>query len=199
MDWIKRTFFNFMDWLVKTIGKIKAPWVNELLHGDEVDEVRYIAQQGDFLIVRATGWLASLFLGRFSHCAYVYDSENIVDSTGIGVAKRSISNVLIGYGRVAIVRPNFTKAEFKKMHARVNEILKLDKITPIEYNYSLVSGNKKVKVPTNLTCAQLLRDITNSGRSDYMGLRKRFGFESITPSDYYDAKSKFKLIMEIKK
>lgn len=188
-----------MEWLVELIGKVKAPWVSGQPHGEDIKEVLDTAQQGDFLIVRAHGYLASFFLGKFSHCAYVYDSENIVDSTGIGVAKRTILDVLIGYNHIALIRPKYNKSEFKKMQKRVDEILDIDRDTPIEYNYSLVNGNKQVKTPKVLTCAQLLRDITNAGKENYMGLRSRLGFESIAPSDFYDAKNKFKLITEIKK
>jgi hypothetical protein len=176
------------------------PWTKKIMNAEQAKEILSKARAGDILVVRAGGYLSSILLGEFSHVAFILNQSDILDSTEIGVARRSILSCIIGYTRVVIVRPKFTTYEKRKSMERAKEIEAADIEENIKYNFSLVEGNDiGVEVPRKLTCSQLVRDIMNTAKPDYLDLRKRLGFMSITPEDFYKAKTKFDLVYDSEK
>lgn len=199
-DIFKQHFFKLIEKATKVLGKIRMPWTKKIMTAEQARQILNKARAGDILIVRAGGYLSSIFLGEFSHVAFVLNQNEILDSTEIGVAKRDTLSCIIGYTRVVIVRPKFTTYEKRKSMERAKAIQLADQEDAIHYNFSLVSGNEVSKeIPDMLTCSQLVRDIVNSAKENYMELRKRFGFRSIAPEDFYKAKSKFDLVYDSEK
>ena len=199
-DFLTQHLFKFIESMVKLIGKVHMPWTKKILTDEQIRGVLNNSKQGDILVVRAGGHLSSLFLGEFSHNAMRLNQNEIFDATAEGVARRDILAVLIGYTRVVVVRPRFTTTEIRKAMNRIREIETSDAENNIEYNYSLVEGNEvSRKVPDAATCSQLMRDILNNAKPDFMDLRKRFGFMSIAPEDIVKATSKFDIVYDTEK
>jgi len=197
-DFITQQLFKFVENVVKVVGDIHMPWTSNLLKDHEIRKAMKLAKAGDVIIVLAGGHFTSFLLGSFSHAAFYLGNEEVLDATGRGVSRDDILSVMIGYNRIAILRPRFTTIQRQKAMHRALAIEREDKVNPIGYNYSLVKGNKvnKVKVPRAATCSQLVRDIINHGKEDFMGLRKRFGFMSVSPVDFLSAKQKFDLVYD---
>lgn len=199
-DWLVRLFLKIAEKIVIFLGKIHLPWTKQILKAEQIRGVLYHVKQGDILVVRAGGYFTSWLLGDFSHVAFVLNNTRIFDAKGIGVSEDDILTCLIGYTRVVVVRPRFTTIEKRKAMDRVEQLKKADQEENIKYNYSLVEGNEvSQRVPDRATCSQLVRDILNHGKENFMDLRKRFGFMSISPEDFYLAKSKFDEIYDTEK
>jgi len=199
-DFLTQHFFKFIASIVKLIGKVHMPWTKKILRDEQIRAVMNNSKQGDILLVRAGGYLSSVLLGKFSHVAMKLNQNQIFDSKGIGVSRDDILSVLVGYTRCVVMRPRFTAEELRKAMARVSEIEATDAKHHIKYNYSLIEGNKvSKKVPDTVTCSQLQRDILNTAKPNFLDLRKRFGFMSIAPEDFYKAHSKFDEIYDTEK
>ena len=199
-DFIVQHFFKALEIVVKFTGKIHMPWTKKIMNAEQIREIISKAKAGDVLVVRSGGNFSSLLLGEFSHTAIVMNGQTILDATDIGVARRDILSVAVGYTRVTIMRPKFTATMKRKAMNRAVEIEKADEGENIPYNYSLVNGNEvSRKIPDALTCSQLTRDILNHGKENFMDLRKRFGFMSIAPEDFYKARTKFDLVYDSEK
>ena len=196
-DFIVQHFFKALEAIVKVVGKIHMPWTKKIMNAEQIREILSKAKSGDILVVRSGGNLSSLLLGEFSHTAFVMTNQTVLDASDDGVARRDLLNVVVGYTRVTVVRPKFTTSEKRKSMNRAIAIERADQEDNIPYNYSLVEGNEvTAKVPDKLTCSQLVRDIVNHGKEDFMDLRKRFGFMSISPEDFFYAKKKFDLVYD---
>lgn len=204
MNWFKRSFLSFVEWLIKSTNEWKLPWVKKILTGEQINEILLQSQPGDILLVRAGGYFSTLYykifkLGTYTHCAFVPSKGAISDSTGEGVSTRLMLSTLIGYTKAAIIRPPFTEEEWSRAWHMHNLIMESDAKKDIEYNFRLVEiieDGRGDKIPDRVTCAQFISLIVNAARPNYMEPRERFGFLTISPEDYALAKSKFDLIKE---
>jgi len=197
-------FLRMVGKVTRLLGKIHMPWVKKLLTGDEVREVLETAEPGDVILVRTgghlTSWLLDHIFGGFSHVAMTVDWDTITDSTEIGVDTRDMLNVLQGIYRVVILRPNILPEEMEKMTFAYQWIKKLDAANNIEYNYTLVLNEVRLDgAPSKLQCSQYVAWLLNKGREGFIQPRKRWGFDSYTPNDFYamaKKTEKFKIIKE---
>ena len=203
MDFIKQKFLLFVEWYLQIVQHWKAPWVKKLLTGEEINEIIETAEEGDILLVRAGGYFSTFLfwlfnLGDYTHCVYVNAKGEITDSTAAGVEKRPMLATLVGYTKAVVMRPKFNAKEKGDAKYMYGQLMKKDEEKGIGYNWRLVEdthtdGVGKM-IPDSLTCAQFIRLIVNAGKSGYMELRKRFGFLTVSPQDYYAARKKYDIM-----
>lgn len=197
MSW----FLKLVGKITSLIGKIHLPWTKKILHGDSARDILEEAEPCDLILVRTGGWFSAWildkFFGDYSHAAMCVDRETITDSTEVGVDTRDMLNILIGIFRVAILRPKLRPEEKQKILEAYQWLKKLDAQDNIEYNNSLVEYEIRLDgAPDKLQCSQYMAWLLNKGRINFIEPRKRMGFDSYIPNDFYKAKTKFDLIKE---
>jgi hypothetical protein len=197
----QKFLFSFLSSSIKLLAHIEMPWRHDILSGDQIREILTKALPGDVLLVKCGGSFLPMLLGGFSHVAFCVEVEKIMDSTTPGVAYRDMINVLVGYTRAAILRPKFTTEEIKGAIAQAWKVRDSDSQKNIEYNFHLVENGTESSdlkaIPSALTCSQFCRYILNAGRENFLDLRKRFGYNTITPGDFFAAQTKFDVIVDI--
>lgn len=197
-----KRIFRAVEVCVKFISKFRARWTKQILNGDQIEDIVASMEFGDVLLVRAGGYLSSLFFGftGFSHSAMYVGNRMITDAKSEGVSVNFALNSLVGYTRAAVMRPKLTPEELEKVHQKLLDIIELDALDNIDYNFALVNMEiRQDGAPDKLTCSQYIRVLHNAGREGFMELRKRmFFFMSVAPQDYYDARSKYTLVKEYK-
>jgi hypothetical protein len=199
---MKALFFKLFEMALKFVDDIHLPKIRKELTLEEKEEIHRLLRPGDILLVRATGELTSYFFGLngFSHVMIYVGEGNITDATAVGVSTRALKASLGHWSRTAIMRPKFTMEEIEKALEKYRWLKELDDSNNIEYNYTLVELEIRPDgAPESFTCAQYGRWFVNQGRADFMHLVPHFGFMTVSPEDFYEARGKFDLVNEYHK
>lgn len=198
---MKKLFFKTFDHILIFFSKFHLPWVKKILDGDKIRQVENTVKNGDVVLVKSIGWLTSAFFPKeYTHVSMVKEGKIISDSTPDGVRKRDILNCLVGYSKVAVVRPLFSDEEFKKLDIVHEKTLNEEASNPIFYNWFLVeigTDDNYKELPKSLTCSQWVNYLLNQVRPDFMKPYPRYGFMTTSPQDFYNARDKFELVLEL--
>jgi len=199
-----KLLFKFLEKILLIVNRIKMPWTKKILSSEQIRAVLKYAKPLDLILVtaggEATNILFRLLPGKFmfTHSAMCIDPEMITDCTAKGVDDGDMLHALNGHYRVAVIRAKLGGEELGKVWDKYLEISKLDKADNIEYNYNLVEQEiRQDGAPESTTCSQYMRVLYNAGRKDFIGLKKIFKFNTVTPNNLYDL-SKFDLVYDSK-
>jgi uncharacterized protein YycO len=195
-------YFSFVRCLIPLItfiGKIKLPFVSKEEIMDEFYNIQNILQPGDILLTNSSGHLSNLLNpSHWKHCTiYVGIEDNIpyiVEAVGKGVVKKQLVSWLGSKDKISIVRTEpiiMTTKQIPKMIKFIKDQLG----KPYDYTFDSVSENTY----STFYCSELAYfGIKHANPDCNFNMRSEnfWGVSTVLPSDFYDAKTKFKHVYE---
>ena len=169
-------------------GRMCYPPHERMIRASMIKEMSLLVTDGDVVVAYSRGELTNHFIeGQFKHAAMYIGEGKIIEAIGKGVTTQDFEDFCASKDRIAILRPNFCGDGTCKI-AAMNAKSQLGK--PFDYYFEIGSQA--------FYCAELIawsyRYATLGGspfiKKDVMGC------DTVLPSDFYYAKSKFSLVIE---
>jgi uncharacterized protein YycO len=186
---MKKMWFHVLHYITGKISKLVArihyPWTRKLTSYSTVIEMLDRLQKGDVILTRTRGELTTwLIPGYWKHAAIFLSNTEIADATRAGVGMRHLADLVMKADYVAIMRLKDINieeqcriVEYSRTHFGKN------------YDFEMWADNSD-----DLFCSEYVMACVNHIRPGYLEFRKRFGLNTFTPQDIFDAKKKFSLI-----
>lgn len=187
MEFIRRTLLKLSTPITIFLGKIQKP--EPKMSGEFAEQVLDHLQDGDVLLSHNELNFSNLLIPGFWKHAAIYRQKYIVEAIGHGVVSTHILKWLLHHDNVIILRPMFASQEQKNLAA---DIAQMQSGRP--YDYEVSPGIKA------FYCSELVfwsYQRAMNGQSPFT-LRKTLGVDTVVPTDFANAKDKFKLIAEYK-
>ena len=188
MATIRRYLIRILKPLCVYLGRLSYPPHARLIRASHISEMASVIKAGDVIVTYSRGELTSYFIeGDFKHAAMYVGAGQVVEAVGRGVLPTVFEDFCASKDRIAILRPKFCDVGTCKL-AAMNATSQIGK--PYDYYFEL--GEEA------FYCAELITwAYTNAtvGASPFIK-REVMGATTVLPSDFYDAKSKFQLIIE---
>jgi len=170
------------------LGKLRYSPIQRNIRASMIDQIKDVIEIGDVIVTYSQGELTNYFIdGPYKHAAIYIGDDNIIQAVGKGVELESFEDFCASKDRIAILRPLFCDSETRKIAA-------MAAVSQIghSYDYYFEIGND------SFYCAELIEwayNFATGGRSTFVK-RDVLGTNTVLPSDFYNAKSKFKLVIE---
>ena len=191
MNFLKRLYFDvvsfFIMLVVKGTGWIHAPWTHKKTCQDDIEAIKEVLIPGDIILTHTEGEFTTLTIpGFWKHCEIYVDYRKTVGAVSPKARMAWLEDVIHGTDYFCVIRmKGVTEKEggIIAEHAYDN----IGKFYDIRMNFK--KGDK-------ISCSELVFNAINESRPNYLELRNRLGFMTVTPQDLHDAKSKFEIIYE---
>lgn len=185
---IRRYLVRILKPLCVYLGRLHYSPKDRLIRASMVDAMCEVIQAGDVIVAFSRGELTSYFIeGEFKHAAMYIGAGQIIQAIGTGVSTENFEDFCASKDRIAILRPKFCDESYCKI-AAMNATSQLGK--PYDYYFEIGDGA--------FYCAELVewayRFATN-GASPFTK-KDVLGVDTVLPSDFYLAKSKFAIVIE---
>jgi uncharacterized protein YycO len=188
MEKLRRYLIRIIKPISVFVGKIKYPPHERLIRASMIDIMAGTINAGDVIVTFSRGELTNKFIeGSFKHAAMYVGAGKIIQAIGRGVSVESFEDFCASKDRMAILRPKFCDASDCKI-AAMNATSQLGK--PYDYYFEIGDGS--------FYCAELIEWAYRHATLGASPFTKKYvlGCETILPSDFYLAKSKFELVIE---
>jgi hypothetical protein len=175
-EWLGRTHLPFTH---------KETW--DIPHGHLNDGLSFRYNPGYVLLSHTRGSLTNLVIpGYWTHAAIIGPKRTVLEAVGEGVVSTPISKFILSKDHVCILEPKMANADDLKQIADV-----ASQQVGRPYDYQFRGGNEA------FYCAELIgytyREIL--GR-EVFSPRMTLGEPTYTPQDFYEAKSKFRVVWD---
>jgi uncharacterized protein YycO len=153
-----------------------------------IDQMASVIKMGDVIVTFSRGELTNYFIdGEYKHAAIYVGNGNIIQAIGKGVEIESFEDFCASKDRLAILRPLFCDSATSKIAA-------MAAVSQIghPYDYYFEIGDD------SFYCAELIEwayNFATRGLSTFVR-KDVLGVSTVLPSDFYNAKSKFQLVIE---
>lgn len=189
MKWlIRRYLVRFLKPISVYVGRLHYPPHERLVRASMIKDMLDLVRAGDVIVAYSRGELTNKFIdGEFKHAAMYVGHGSVVQAIGKGVSVESFEDFCASKDRIAILTPTFCDAATCRI-ATMNALSQIGK--PYDYYFEIGDGA--------FYCAELIewayRHATYGGspfsRKDVLGC------DTVLPTDFYLAKSKFTLVIE---
>jgi len=170
------------------IGKLHYAPHDRLLRASMIKDMLDLIRSGDVIVAYSRGELTNPFIdGDFKHAAMYVGEGNIIQAIGKGVELEGFEDFCASKDRIAILRPLFCDTSTAKIAAKAAKS-QIDK----PYDYYFEIGEQ------SFYCAELIEwayKFATHGASTFVR-KDILGVNTVLPSDFYNAKSKFQLVIE---
>jgi uncharacterized protein YycO len=159
-----------------------------MIEARDVESLRDILKVGDTVVSFTEGELTNYLIdGEFKHCGIYVGSNSLVEAVRVGGRKVDWDDFCASKDRIAVLRPKFCSDQ-ERIDAALIATRQIGK--PYDYNFE---PNEKA-----FYCAELLYYAYRTATKDTSPFIRRtvMGVQTVLPNDYYEAKSKFELILE---
>ncbi len=191
MNFFKRLYFDLLSTIIRIVAIgtswIHGPWTRKKSSQDDVVAIKEVVKTGDIILTHTRGEFTTLTIPGYWKHVEIYDGNGkTIGAVAPKVRKTWLENVIHKTDYWCILRT--------KDHTTEDEMLIVTKAeTFIGKYYDMRMNFNK---PDRVSCSELYYHVINSIRPNYLELRKRLGFDTVTPQDIYNAKSKFDIILE---
>lgn len=191
MDFIKRMYFDVVSYIISMIAKgtgwIHGPWTHKKTSQDDVEAIKDKLRIGDIILTHTRGEFSTLTIpGWWKHCEINLGDRKTVGAVNPKVRMAWLEDVIHDTDYFCIVR--------------LNDMTDGEGCLIAEHAYNSIGKNYDMRMnfnkPNEVSCSELVYNAVNRARPDALELRNRLGFDTFTPQDFYDAKSKFTVIYE---
>lgn len=170
------------------VGKIYYAPKQRVIKSSDILAMASNLRSGDVLLTFSFGEFTNYFIeGDFKHAAIYIGREKVVEATGRGVVVSKFEDFCSGKDRVAVLRPIFCDESSCGL-AAMNAISQIGK----PYDYYFEPGDESFYCAELITWAYFHATI---GASSFIK-REIMGVETVLPTDFYNAKSKFQVVIE---
>lgn len=192
MNFLKKVYFHVISSLVgilaKCTGLIHAPWTHKRLSYDDVVCLKGLLRVGDIILTRTDGELTTLTIpGYWKHAIVYIGQDKVVEGVAPFVRENWLANVVMKTDYISVMRMKDSSDQ--------------ECYTLVEYALSCV-GKKydfglKIWDEEEEYCSEIVyHGVNKAKRCEWVELRYRMGFPSLTPDDIYKARRKFDFIYE---
>jgi uncharacterized protein YycO len=188
METFRRYLIRVLKPLCVYLGRLHYPPHSRLIRSTMIKEMLDVVMAGDVVITYSRGEMTNRFIkGEFKHAAIYAGAGKVIQAVGKGVTADEFEDFCASKDRIAIVRPKFCDDSTCKI-AALNAISQLGK--PYDYYFEIGDGA--------FYCAELIEWAYRQATSGASPFTKKdaMGVETVLPSDFYLAKSKFALVIE---
>jgi uncharacterized protein YycO len=188
MRWLRRYIVRLLKPISVYVGRLHYPPHERLVRASHVKFMLDAVMAGDVILAYSRGELTNRFIdGEFKHAAMYIGAGKVIEAVGRGVSVTDFEDFCASKDRIAILTPKFCDSTVCKL-AAMNATSQVGK--PYDYYFEIGDGA--------FYCAELITwayDQAMSGASPFTK-KDVLGCETVFPSDFYNAKSKFQLVIE---
>jgi uncharacterized protein YycO len=171
------------------VGKIYIAPKKRAIKASHIISMQDVLKVGDIILTYSKGELTNLLLdGDFKHCAMYIGSGTIVEAVGKGVTTQCFEDFCASKDRIAIMRALFcSRAEAQA----ASRFALFQEGKPYDYNFE---PNEDA-----FYCAELIAESYKEATKDTSPFVKRqvMGVDTVLPNDFFTARKKFDLIMDM--
>ena len=150
---------------------------------DSYEEIVLKSRPGDILLSKEDWRLSNVLIdGFWSHAAICLDEMQVLEALPPKVRTVHLAQFCLSKDSVAVLRPKF-KIEFENISEEYNG-------NPYDFEFT---GHNKIFYCSELVAEYIKR--ISAGKSPFVP-RKKWGEETISPQDFYNARDKFELMFE---
>lgn len=186
--WLRHYVVRLLKPLSVYSGRLCYPPHERLIRASTIKEMMAVVREGDVILAYSRGEFTNYFIkGDFKHAAMYVGKGEIIQAIGKGVTLIDFEDFCASKDRIAILRPNFCDDGTCRI-AAMNAKSQLGK--PFDYYFEIGSEA--------YYCAELIAwsyRYATLGSSPFIK-KDVSGCETVLPSDFYLAKSKFTLVIE---
>lgn len=185
---IRRYLVRILKPLCVYFGKLHYPPHERLIRSRMITSMSEVIRAGDVIVTYSRGEFTNRFIdGKFKHAAIYVGAGCVIQAVGAGVSSERFEDFCASKDKIAVLRPKFCDESTCKI-AAMNATSQIGK--PYDYYFELGDGA--------FYCAELIqwayRHATYGGSTFVK--KDVLGVETVLPSDFYMAKSKFALVIE---
>ena len=189
MDKLRRFLIGFLRPVSVLVGKIYIAPKKRAIKASHIIAMQDALKVGDIILTYTKGELTNLLIeGDFKHCAMYIGSGTIVEAVGKGVTTQCFEDFCASKDRIAIMRALFC-SEAEAQAASRFALFQEGK--PYDYNFE---PNEDA-----FYCAELIAESYKEATKDTSPFVKRqvMGVDTVLPNDFFMARKKFDLIMDM--
>lgn len=191
---LRNTLIRLVSYISHVLGKISYPYLRKELDGEDYYEALKHIKEGMVLLTRSNGYLSNQIIpGFWSHAAIYVNPKSgrpsVIESTESGVTKTDLITFLMSKDVAMIVEPRFADTSVRAKAAFTASML-----VGSPYDYSFQEKNDA------FYCSELVwhsYDRAMAGKSPFQ-LRERYGYMTIAPDDFAEAKDKWSIVWQSK-
>jgi uncharacterized protein YycO len=186
-DLIQRVVLNFVAYVSKITSEIHAPFSRKRIKASHYHKVRYVTKPGSIILSATYGELANIFIpGKWSHMGIIAtDGMSVIEATSTGVVKTDLIDFMMKKDEVCVMYPVFLNTDEMIESSLIAET-QLGK----PYDWHFTQSDVE-----SFYCSELVYHcIHRVSKDSPFTLRRTFGRLTVTPQDFYNAKSKFYVV-----
>jgi uncharacterized protein YycO len=181
---------NFRGFIIRLLKPISV-WAGKahyapherLIRAGMIEDMLTVMKSGDVIVTYSRGELTNYFIeGPYKHAAIYIGAGVIIQAIGKGVSIENFEDFCASKDRIAILRPTFCDEGTREL-AAWNVMSQVGK--PYDYYFEIGDGA--------FYCAELIEWAYRNATKGASPFTKR---DTVLPSDFYQAKSKFTLVIE---
>jgi uncharacterized protein YycO len=183
-DLIQRVVLNFVAYVSKITSEIHAPFSRKRIKASHYHKVRHVIKPGSIILSATYGELANIFIpGKWSHVGIIAtDGMSVIEAISTGVAKTDLIDFMMTKDEICVLNPSFLDTD-----GMIEASIKAEAEIGKPYDWKFVKGDIKA-----FYCSELVYHVLHKVKNDSpFTLRRTFGKLTVTPQDFYNAKSKF--------
>ncbi len=190
-DFFKKWYFNTMHYITSKVAaittKIYIPFSRQRITYTDINNFQNNIQYGDLIVTATKSELTySIIPGLFKHIAVYTGHNNAVEAVLPKIVETKALNIILPCTYYAILRPVIPFSQ-REQHIFVEEA---KKFIGVPYDKSM-----QFERPDKVSCSELVYHAMKKVRPELLTLRKRFGIPTITPNDFFEATTKFNVII----
>jgi len=192
-NFLHRLLLEIVSFCSKSLGIFQDPFMKVRITSKDYREVQALLKPGQTLLSKKSGELSNLLIpGKYKHTAIVKDKNTVIEAVTVGGVKETdLIDFIMGKRSIALLEPLFATEEEMIV---VPMIAASQKGLP--YKFDMEFSITKI---TAFYCSMLnFYCYFMACKEMPFTLREILGVQNVAPSDFYEAKDKFKVIWESK-
>lgn len=184
---MRAILLNLTAMISKLTAKIYMPYSRKRIKASHYHKVRYAIKPGTVILSATRGEFSSLFIpGDWSHAGVIAtDGLSVIEATSKGVIKTDLIDFMMSKDAICIMRSSFFDVDEMAQVA-----IEAERHLGKPYDWQFVKGDIKA-----FYCSELVYHAHAQVKNDIpFTLRRTFGKLTVTPQDFYNAKSKFYVV-----